>query len=469
MKRITLIFLFFLSMPFIKAQKHDNNWCNGYAFNSTQANFGNMILNFATKPPSIIKKNLKMNFHDWVASCSDSLGNLNFYSNGIKIFNKESNLMQNGLGLNPGFVANNTANDGYVGMSGVCIPKPGTEKNHYYLFHIATDLNSDTSSTAEPLIFSPFYYTEIDMNANGGLGSVIKKNQILLTGNFTELQFTKHANGRDWWCITAQIKTADYYVYLISPSGILGPVIQHIGPEFSLNGASGYDGMSLDGSFYYRNDPNNGLIMLHFDRCSGLLSNPSFIPISICKGNPILSPDGRFMYLDSGYFVAQLDLTDIDNVVADTVMLHNLQLNDPPIWTGPFGVPQYGPDEKIYIEAWSSRIMHVMHHPNFPGLSCDLEQQGVRLQNWTNSTLNVFPNYRLGKMEGSDCDTLLFNKQIGQVLDMGTTYKTIISKNFIPKKQLSEMQIEEEYNWLNPMWICEQRIKQLGIQIPSKK
>ena len=64
------------------------------------------------------------------------------------------------------------------------------------LFHQTGNYNSLPSSLSSTEI----YYSVIDISLNGGLGEVISKNNIALTGLFGwGLSACKHANGRDWW------------------------------------------------------------------------------------------------------------------------------------------------------------------------------------------------------------------------------------------------------------------------------
>ena len=76
-----------LALGNLNAQKHDYNWVTGYEFNAPDP-FGNMRIDFNYSPPKVVKENLKMNFQSCRGSFSDSSGNLLFYTNGIRIFNK---------------------------------------------------------------------------------------------------------------------------------------------------------------------------------------------------------------------------------------------------------------------------------------------------------------------------------------------------------------------------------------------
>ena len=47
-----------------------------------------------------------------------------------------------------------------------------------------------------------------------------------------------------------------------------------------------------------------------------------------------------------------------------------------------------------------------------PGLACNLEQHGVELERWYSNSLPNHPNYHLGPIDGSVCDSLGINTGI---------------------------------------------------------
>ncbi|WMX13752.1 hypothetical protein [Aureispira sp. CCB-E] len=76
-------------------QQYDKNWLvGGGGTKSTHIIFDNPLL--------IDSVSRSMEIDRAAISVSDSLGNLIFYSNGIKIHNAQHQLMQNGDSLNPG-------------------------------------------------------------------------------------------------------------------------------------------------------------------------------------------------------------------------------------------------------------------------------------------------------------------------------------------------------------------------------
>jgi hypothetical protein len=71
-----------------------------------------------------------------------------------------------------------------------------------------------------------------------------------------------------------------------------------------------------------------------------------------------------------------------------------------------FDEEQLAPDGKIYISCGNSEAdYHVINNPNGKGDSCNFVQHGLLLPTLS-SCVPSFPNYRLGALQGSPCDTI---------------------------------------------------------------
>ncbi len=268
--KLLIICFVFCSLTAL-TQNHDNVWLVGQeTSSSTKLSFDNGVLQI----DSTVRN---MPISDACVSISDSLGNLIFYSNGIKINNAQYQLIQNGDGLNPGQIANDFAQSGYpIRNSMIAFPHPNQSKK-YYLFHQSLTYASDNAGLGEHL-----YYSLIDMNANNGLGMVEIKNQLLISDSIGrgQLQVVKHGNGKDWWLVQHIAWSNGFYFYLVSEDTIIYTHKQYIG-NFP-NSAGAWQGQSVfspDGTKYARYDTRNDLDIFDFDRCSGLLSNPIHITI----------------------------------------------------------------------------------------------------------------------------------------------------------------------------------------------
>ncbi|MEO8590451.1 MAG: hypothetical protein ABI432_13835, partial [Flavobacteriales bacterium] len=71
---------------------------------------------------------------------------------------------------------------------------------------------------------------------------------------------------------------------------------------------------------------------------------------------------------------------------------------------------QLAPDGKIYISTGNgTQHLHVIHTPDEPGLACNMEQHGIALPRYFSNSLPNHPNYHLGPVDGSVCDSLGIN------------------------------------------------------------
>ena len=68
---------------------------------------------------------------------------------------------------------------------------------------------------------------------------------------------------------------------------------------------------------------------------------------------------------------------------------------------------QLAPDGKIYMSSTSTiRSLHVIHQPDEPGSACQFQAYGLPLPARNSFSVTYSPNYRLGPLDGSSCDTL---------------------------------------------------------------
>lgn len=74
-------------------------------------------------------------------------------------------------------------------------------------------------------------------------------------------------------------------------------------------------------------------------------------------------------------------------------------------------IAQVAPDGKIYISTGNSTFhLHVINLPDDAGFACDLVQHGVELPAYYFNGLPNHPNYHLGPMDGTVCDSLGINE-----------------------------------------------------------
>jgi hypothetical protein len=194
---------------------------------------------------------------------------------------------------------------------------------------------------------------------------------------------------------------------LLTPEGITVDGTQAIGvvrpPDM------GQVCFSQDGSKFAYYWFETKLEVFDFDRCSGLFSSPVFATVQDTSGTGVaLSPNGRFVYVATIDEVYQFD-TEAPDIQASMVHIatwDGFYSPSPPFATM-FEYMQLAPDGKIYISTGNGTFhLHVIHEPDQPGLACDLEQHGLELPTYYSSSLPNHPNYHLGALVGSPCDTL---------------------------------------------------------------
>lgn len=384
------------------AQGINTMWLFGYQ--SGSPGFGGTNIDFSVLPASVSYHSRPMNLDVATAEIADAAGNLLFYTNGIYIANANDQPMLNGTGLNPGPFATTYTNTGIPIVQGeLILPKPGSLA-HYYLFHVA--------GAYLPLGYvqpTALFYTEVDMTLDGGLGGVLSKNTVavndtLCMGNITA---TKHANGRDWWVLIPEWRSNGYYVMLVTPNGVQQAVKQNSGFAYGVYDWSGQTVFSPDGSKLARYDKDNELNIFDFDRCAGLLSNPEHIIIndSAQAGGVAFSANSRYLYISSTFDIYQFDMQAVPVASSQITVAHYDGFASP--FGTNFFLEALAPDGKIYISSTNGEnVLGVIEAPDSAGLLCNVQQHSLPLPTYNASTMPNYPNYFLGPVVNSVCDTL---------------------------------------------------------------
>ena len=412
MKAISILSILMLISTLTFAQKQDNAWFFGYVY--TQDNPDTtlrLILDFEDSLKIIYDEGI-MRIGKASAMICDSSGKLLLFSNGCYIANGNENEVQGSKGLNTGQIYNIfcTDGDGYnVENSMIVLPDPGNPSK-YHFFHIPG------VQLGQFYCHKNILHTVVDISANNGQGTTLFKNQVVVndTMHYDGMHAVKHANGRDWWIIGAKWNSNKYHIMLLDPSGISAKA-QSIGDPTmcETDWASGQIVFSPDGSKMARYNPCDDVRLFDFDRCTGELSNPVHFPVfdsadSLSPlGGVAFSADSRYLYVASIKPLYQYDLQaqDID-ASRQTVAVSNY-LECPLLST--FGYMELGPDGRLYVHtlAGGNGCMHRIKSPEKEGLACEVQQQYLQFEGfYYYANLPHFPNFRLGPIDGSSCDTL---------------------------------------------------------------
>jgi hypothetical protein len=379
----------------------DENWLVGYAYNHLPP-YGLNKIDFKDSFSISYVDNLPISYsRTSVTITSEQTGDMLFTSNGFIVLGKDRDTMENGAGLSPCYYQELDAEYGSAISQGtIVLPYPGSSSK-YVLFH-------GPAVYQAPGYYSRLHMSVLDMNLNNGNGKVISKNQTLIVDNLYlgSLTATRHANGRDWWIIAPRWSSDSYYQLLLTPDGISQLDSQHVDTTVIIDyGAALF---SPDGSKYLKYDPPvDRLVLMDFDRCTGRFSNlqEMFFPVVGPGGGAVFSPNGRWLYVCTDTIMYQLDMYAAD-ISASRVVLDTWDGYASPFGSG-FGAGQLAPDGKIYFNCPNGEnVMHVIHHPDSAGLACGFEQHGIQLLSYNAFTMPHYPNYYLGALPGSGCDTL---------------------------------------------------------------
>lgn len=205
--------LFVLIISFCKAQdyKRTQNWYFGDSAG----------LSFATDPPTALTDGT-INTIEGCATMSDTNGNLLFYTNGVRVWNKNHQVMDNGAGLN-GHISST--------QSSLIVPWPGND-SLFYIF--ITDAVGQ---------FNGLQYSLVNIRENNGLGKVTLKNVLLQTPVCEKLTGTHHTNGIDFWIITHKYNSNEFLIFKITKDGLnTCPYVQKAG---SINGITSADAQGM--------------------------------------------------------------------------------------------------------------------------------------------------------------------------------------------------------------------------------
>lgn len=190
----------------------------------------------------------QLNTNEGVASIADADGNLLFYTDGSKVFNKNHEVMLNGSGLLGDYTSSQSA---------VIVPKPASA-NMYYIFTVAPEGSPNG-----------FCYSEVNMELEAGFGAVTANKNIPLLGQCTEqVTAVLHANAMDIWVITHGFGNNAFHAYLVSAAGVNeDPVTSNEGVAFptTLAGAVGCMKASPQGDKIAISNHAGSVQLLDFD------------------------------------------------------------------------------------------------------------------------------------------------------------------------------------------------------------
>lgn len=318
-------------------------------------------------------------------SISNSLGELLFYTNGEIVYNRQHQIMTNGLDL----LGNQSST-----QSAIIVPKP-EDPNIYYIFTADTNFQNTTDSG--------FSYSEVDMSLSGGLGAVTTKNIILLSNASEKLSAVlKDCDSGNIWVITFADSSGGeshdtFYAYEVSNTGVnTTPVISPA--NFTTTERRGYLKFSPDGTKLVSANIANGFHLYDFDTATGMVTNPLQISVSYRhqQNKPQsaygveFSPNSELLYITSYYETPQADFSNASaqygallqyDLTAAIIADSEIVLDDRQLYRSAL---QLGPNGKIYrtlSATYNNGIpfLSVINSPNSIGLTANYQHAVVDL------------------------------------------------------------------------------------------
>jgi len=416
MKYLIHVFGMVLLLNSTSAQKYDNIWILGYHF---WPNGPIAALDFYNNQPDSAGFYTPIDFFGCNASICDSSGHLLLYTNGAKVLNKFHQYLEGSDSFN---------HEGVLGeydytywnylQSAIILPFPN-HQNQFYIFHLNGDYFNNYNEF-QPLRVE---YSTVDMSLNSGEGEMTTLNQVAIddTVLYGNMQAVKHCNGRDWWLAVHSWKSKQFDLALLTPDDIEQVFTQTVGPKFKNGIYIGQSVFSPDGSQYAMTAyDSNGVYLFNFDRCSGAftyITNLSINDSVDYSRGCSFSPNGEYLYVSSLMKLYQFD-TYAPDIAASKILIAEYDGYGDPFATL-FYRHRLAPDGKIYISTWNGcKHMHVINNPDLQGTSCDFMQHQLQLISYNAGVLPEYPNYDLGKFEGSGCDTIATSTSLVRDDDM---------------------------------------------------
>lgn len=303
----------------------------------------------------------------------NSDGNLLFYTNGERIWDREHQLMPNGDSLLGHYSSTQGA---------LIVPQPGSS-NIFYVF--------TTDGFYESGLKNGFRYSIVDMCLNEGKGAVVEgqKNILLLDTVAEKLTAVLHANGIDYWIIVHKYYSDSFYSFRLSQSGIAETVVSEVGSTHphplafqGTGSAIGQMKASPDGSRLALVSSNGGhgiAELFDFDRSVGKVSNCISLQSDDnnhqCYGVSF-SRNNHRLYISCGFNNSGIHQFDLlagssaairtSKTIVTTAMSKALQLAN---------------NGKIYIARYNGYpYIDVIHEPDNLGIACNFEDSAIYLQ-----------------------------------------------------------------------------------------
>lgn len=383
MKKIALILIIcFAGLNAIAQSEEAATWYFGY-------NSG-IKFNQANNTVSSLNDG-ELSTFEGCATISDNSGDLLFYTDGLRVWNKNHDIMSNGLGL---------FGDPSSTQSAIIIPKPNDE-NIYYIFTVDDQNRNETHLGLN--------YSIVDMTLDNGLGAITNKNINLLSVCSEKITaVVKDCITESIWVLAFASENGNgliydtFHAFEVNNLGVTNNSITS--PfDLSITDRRGYLKFSPDGTKMACANVSNGIYLYDFNTNTGKVSNQQNISIGGLNNNPYgveFSPNSKLLYVSysNDFFdfnnpqnnevlsnhrsiLAQYNL-DVQDIKNSAVIIDDRQLYR--------GGLQLGPDGRIYraLSATYTQglpYLGVINNPNNLGTDSNYQHNAINLSPNTSS------------------------------------------------------------------------------------
>ncbi len=363
MKKYLVLILLSIVCLAASAQKQANYW---YFGDHAGVNFGLGI--------PVALTNGALSTGEGCSSISTASGNLEFYTDGRFVYDRNHNQMPNGNGL----LGHSSST-----QSGIIVPKP-LSTSQYYIFTVDAYDNN---------LANGLCYSRVDMTLNNGMGDVVvsEKNISLVPLTCEKVTAVGHSDGVSFWVITHKWGNDEFYAYKITSSGVnLTPVISNAGAPVlgDMQASKGYIKVSPDGTkIAMANNTAFSVGIFNFNNTTGvvthLVTDNNYInPGGWDPGGPYgveFSPNGTLLYI--GEWKANRKIYQYDLSSNDPTTILNSKTMVASVGQGadPIGALQLGPDNRLYIARQNSPYLSRINQPNVVGNGCGFVDNAVNL------------------------------------------------------------------------------------------
>ena len=327
-------------------------------------------LNFNNNPPTPLLTGqtymcCSRGWNEGCSSISDSSGSLLFYTNGVKIWNRNQQVMPHGDSLmgNPSST-----------QSSLIVPQPGSSE-YFYVF---------TTDAQENNFQNGLRYSKVDICLDGGFGDVLtgqgaggsQKNIQLIDTTTEKLACIQHANGTDYWIVVHKFLSDAFYSFQLSSTGVSPAIISHTGLIDS-NGV-GQMNASPNGlkiGYAVPSGGNGFTLLADFDPLTGVVSNAQSLVIHGTEYAVSFSPDNSKLYFSTAGHgnVYQYNL-NAGNMVAIIASRYDF-FYGPDSWRQ----MQLGPDGKLYLSRSGKSYVSAIEYPNNLGAAAIYTDSAIYL------------------------------------------------------------------------------------------